>query len=37
MSKTKFSKFNDSGNMLPFYLASIFFAVDQVSKVINAT
>ena len=33
MSKTKFGKFNESGNMLPFYLASIFFAVDLITKV----
>jgi len=32
MSKTKFGKFNESGNMLPFYLASIFFAVDLITK-----
>lgn len=30
MSKTKFGKFNDSGNMLPFYLASIYVAADQI-------
>jgi len=32
MSKTKHSKFNDSGNMLPFYILSIGVAVDQVQK-----
>lgn len=32
LSKTKLSKFNDSGNMFPFYLASIGFAVDQITK-----
>lgn len=33
MSKTKHSKFNDSGNMLPFYVLSIGVAVDQITKV----
>jgi len=32
MSKTKHSKFNDSGNMLPFFIASIGFAIDQIQK-----
>jgi translocating chain-associated membrane protein 1 len=32
LSKTKHSKFNDSGNMLPFYILSIGVAVDQVQK-----
>ena len=35
MSKTKYSKFNDSGNMLPFYLASIIVGVDQIQKVLT--
>ena len=33
MSKTKYGKFNDSGNMLPFYVASVAVAVDQIMKV----
>lgn len=32
MSKTKYGKFNDSGNMLPFYVASVAVAVDQIMK-----
>jgi len=37
MSKTKYSKFNDSGNMLPFYGVSVAVAVDQISKVYFVT
>ncbi len=33
MSKTKTSKFNDSGNMLPFFLASIGLGIDLIYKV----
>lgn len=32
MSKTKTSKFNDSGNMLPFFLASIGLGIDLICK-----
>ncbi|XP_065652096.1 translocating chain-associated membrane protein 1-like 1 [Hydra vulgaris] len=32
MSKTKYNKFNDSGNILPFYLLSIWFAIEQIQK-----
>eukprot|EP00794_Sanderia_malayensis_P012156 gene12156-13410_t len=32
MSKTKTSKFNDSGNMLPFFIASIGLGIDLLIK-----
>ena len=37
MSKTKYGKFNDSGNMLPFYGVSVAVAVDQITKVCHST
>ena len=32
MSKTKTSKFNDSGNMLPVFIASVVVGVDLIMK-----
>jgi len=32
MSKTKTSKFNDSGNMLPFFIASVGLGIDFICK-----